>query len=78
MSPHVLICLAAVLFAGALQAQAQDFGLDFDIFELHHRCNNQQFLANACEDDSRIDAECQAFLDGSLFTDLGLDLKKKK
>ena len=52
MSPHVFICLAAVLFAGMVQVKASDA----------NDCYNQQSLAAIFNDPTYITDECEAFL----------------
>ena len=52
MSPHILICLAAVLFAGMVQVKASDY----------NDCHAQQSFATILGDDSLISDECKEYL----------------
>ena len=52
MSPHILISLAAVLFAGMVQVKASDY----------NDCHAQQSFATILGDDSLISDECKEYL----------------
>ena len=54
MSPHILICLAAVLFAGMVQVKASD----------NNDCHAQQSFAAIFGDESLLTSECREYLAG--------------